>query len=233
MATEVQQRLIEVDAAGPGRQVACRLHLAGGLDPLRYLLFLPEAYLHENERGWPLMVFLHGSGERGSDLDLVKRHGPAMIAETTPTFPFVLVSPQCAEGERWRAGPLIALIDHMAATCRIDRRRIVLTGLSMGGHGVWELAVADPARFAALAPVCGWGDPALAPRLRHIPTWVFHGEQDRIVPVRCAVEMVEALRAAGGDVRFTSYPDVDHDSWTETYAGSLLFNWLLQRRRPE
>lgn len=223
----------------PGRQVAGRLPTGAGAEPVRYLLFLPDAYGldhhdHESggEAGWPLMVFLHGAGERGDDLDLVKRHGPPMIVETTPAFPFVLVSPQCGHEQHWRPDRLLPLIDHVAANLSIDPSRIVLTGVSMGGRGVWDLAAAAPGRFAAIAPVCGWGEPALAPRLRHIPTWMFHGEKDPIVPIRGSTDMAAALRAAGGThVRLTAYPDVEHDAWTAAYVTNELFDWLLRQRR--
>jgi predicted peptidase len=224
-------RATEASPAGvPGRQVCCS-HGGEGLAPLRYLLFLPAHY--DSEPGdWPLMVFLHGAGERGEDLSLVKKYGPPMIAEETPDFPFVVVSPQCPTGQTWEPERLMALVDDVAASYRIDRRRIVLTGASLGGFGMWQMAVAYPERFAALVPVCGWGNPAWAKRLRDVPVWMFHGEEDCIVPIDGSLEMLDAVLAAGGDARFTSYPGVGHDAWTPAYATPELYVWLLERRTP-
>jgi predicted peptidase len=214
----------------PGRQVGCS-HGGEGLAPLPYLLFLPADYDEEPEP-WPLMVFLHGAGERGNDLNRVKKYGPPMIVEEAPDFPFVLVSPQCPAGQHWDPRRLMALVDDLVARYRIDRRRIVLTGASLGAFGAWATAAANPDRFAALVPVCGWGNPALAPRLRDVPVWMFHGEEDRVVPISGSLEMLDAILSAGGDARFTSYPGIGHDAWTEAYATPELYAWLLERRTP-
>jgi predicted peptidase len=178
------------------------------------------------------MVFLHGAGERGDDLNLVKTYGPPMIVEKTPEFPFVVISPQCPAGQTWEPARLMALVDHVAANYRIDRRCIVLTGTSLGGFGTWQTAFAYPKRFAALVPVCGWGNPAWAVRLREVPVWIFHGEEDCIVPIDGSLEMLNAVLAAGGDARFTSYPGVGHDAWTPAYATPELYTWLLEQRTP-
>jgi predicted peptidase len=212
----------------PGRQVACR-HDNAGSGHLRYLLFLPARYEKETA-GWPLMVFLHGAGERGDDLNLVKKYGPPMIVEDAPDFPFVVVSPQCLADRHWDPQQVIALVEDVVASHRIDRQRIVLTGVSLGGFGTWMTAAAYPRRFAALAPVCGWGAPALAVRLRDVPVWIFHGEDDDVVPIGRSREMRDALLDSGGDVRFTSFPGVGHDAWTEAYATPALYAWLLQCR---
>lgn len=215
----------------PGRQVA-RSHRGQELTPLPYLLFLPARY-EEEAAPWPLMVFLHGAGERGHDLRLVKKYGPPMIVEDAPDFPFVLVSPQCPAGQHWDPRRLMKLVDDVVASHRIDRRRIVLTGASLGAFGIWMTAAAYPERFAALVPVCGWGNPALAPHLRDIPVWMFHGEEDRVIPISGSLEMLNANLSAGGDARFTSYPGVGHDAWTEAYATPELYAWLLERRTPD
>lgn len=211
----------------PGRQVCCS-HVGEGLTPLPYLLFLPARY--EEEAGaWPLMVFLHGAGERGANLKLVKKYGPPMIVENAPDFPFVLVSPQCPAGQHWDPRRLMALVDDVVARYRINRRCIVLTGASLGAFGAWATAAAYPGRFAALVPVCGWGNPSWAPRLCDVPVWVFHGEEDRVVPISGSLEMLDALLSTGGDARFTSFPGIGHDAWTETYASAELYAWLLER----
>jgi predicted peptidase len=199
---------------------------------LDYLLYLPAGY-DDEEKDWPLLVFLHGSGERGDDLDKVKIHGPPKLIAEGKQFPFIVASPQ-APRRRWDPATLNAFLDDLVAKYRVDKDRIYLTGLSMGGAGTWALAGAYPDRFAAIAPICGGGDPADAPRLKEIPVWVFHGAKDEAVPVSRSAEMVDALREAGAKtVEFTVYPDAEHDSWTETYANPKLYEWLLNQRRSK
>ncbi len=122
---------------------------------------------------------------------------------------------------------LVALLDEVSATYAIDDDRLYVTGLSMGGYGTWGLAARQPNRFAAIAPICGGGDPTKAASFAHVPVWAFHGGKDSVVPVRRTQEMIEALRATGAEARLTIYPDADHDSWTETYANPKLYEWLL------
>jgi predicted peptidase len=203
---------------------------------MSYLLFLPAAY-NDNDDAWPMIVFLHGAGERGDDLDLVAVHGPPKRVQEEPWFPFIVVSPQCAAGSWWTAPEYEALLTGMiadvAAAHRVDRERIYVTGLSMGGYGTWQLAGQHPELFAAVVPICGGGDPLQACDLRDVPVWAFHGAKDRVVPVAESESMVEALRACGGDVQLTIYPDAGHDAWTETYDDPALYEWLLRHRREE
>lgn len=194
-----------------------------------YLLFFPKQY--ETRKKWPLILFLHGSGERGSNLNDVKRHGVAKIVENQPEFPFIVVSPQCPRGQYWSVPLLITLVDEAIAAYNVNLERIYLTGLSMGGYGTWRLAAAQPDRFAAIAPVCGGGKPEEAYKLKDLPVWVFHGAMDRIVPFSESEKMVTALKAGGGNVKFTVYPNTDHDSWTETYNNPALYDWFLQHQR--
>lgn len=198
---------------------------------LEYLLFLPQGYETTDQR-WPLMLFLHGAGESGTNLDRVKIHGPPKIVESKPDFPFILVSPQCPR-RGWNVEALNALLDEVVAQYRVDKDRVYLTGLSMGGYGTWSLGAAHPEKFAALVPICGGGNPANAAKLAQLPIWVFHGAKDPTVPIARSKEMVEALKAAGGNPKFTVYPEAGHDSWTETYNNPELYKWLLeQKRRP-
>lgn len=197
---------------------------------LRFLLFLPEGY-ERSERRWPLLLFLHGAGERGEDLERVKAHGPPKIVQTRPDFPFIVVSPQVPDGRVWDSGALLALLDRLTAELRVDPDRVYVTGLSMGGFGTWNLAVADPERFAAIAPICGGGDWLRACRLKNLPVWAFHGARDDVVPLARGQEMVDAVRACGGDVKFTVYPDAGHDAWTRSYDDPKLYEWLLAHRR--
>jgi predicted peptidase len=113
----------------------------------------------------------------------------------------------------------------------VDEERVYVTGLSMGGFGTWSLAQAHPERFAAIAPICGGGNPELAGNLRHVPVWAFHGAKDNVVPLSASQEMVDALKAIGADVKFTIYPEAYHDAWTETYENPQLYEWLLQHKR--
>jgi len=201
----------------------------------QYLLYLPTQY-SESKSQWPLMLFLHGAGERGDDLEKVKIHGPPkLIAHEGKEFPFVVVSPQCPEDGWWSDEPQIemldALLDDVIRRYRIDQDRIYVTGLSMGGFGTWSLATKYPHRFAAIAPICGGGDPKDAAKISHLPVWAFHGAKDNVVALEKSQEMVEALRKAGGDVKFTMYPQAGHDSWTETYDNPELYNWLLKHKR--
>jgi len=200
---------------------------------LNYLLFLPESYSNDSDKKWPLMLFLHGAGERGSDVNKVKVHGPPKIVEKRKDFPFIVVSPQCPADSWWRPFELIALLDEIQKDYRVDPDRVYLTGLSMGGFGTWDLATQYPQRFAAIAPICGGGIPALARRIKDVPVWVFHGAADRVVPVARSDEMVEALKKAGADVKYTRYEGVDHDSWTKTYANEELYEWMLSHKRGE
>lgn len=195
-----------------------------------YLLYLPEGYSREM-KGWPLVLFLHGAGERGTDIELVKKHGPPKLTEAGKQNPYILVSPQCPADEYWSVPVLKALLDRILETYNIDRSRIYLTGLSMGGNGTWRLATAYPDLFAAIAPVCGWGDTSTVSVLRHVPVWAFHGMKDPVVTFDRGEGMVRSLRAAGGNVRFTPYPDAGHDSWTETYRNPEFYEWLLSQRK--
>lgn len=198
----------------------------------RYLLYLPPEYdAADSSRDWPLMLFLHGAGERGSDLEKVKIHGPPKLIAQGRHFPFIVVSPQCPEGRWWDIDVLSALLDHIVANYNVDRDRIYVTGLSMGGFGTWSLAAKEPHRFAAIAPICGGGEPADAPKLKHLPVWVFHGAVDNVVPIQRSKDMVEALEAVGGNVEFTTYPLAGHDSWTETYNNQDLYDWMLRQKR--
>jgi len=196
-----------------------------------YLLFLPEGY-GQKKQSWPMILFLHGAGERGDDLRLVKKHGPPKIVEKQRDFPFIVVSPQCPAGDWWtdKVEVLINLLDDIVSRYDVDTDRIYLTGLSMGGYGTWALAAAHPDRFAAIAPICGGGKGIMARRLNNVPVWAFHGAKDRVVPVKESEGLVDAIKARGGDAKLTIYPDAGHDSWTVTYNNQELYDWFLGHR---
>ncbi len=200
---------------------------------LNYLLFLPEGYDSDKGKQWPLMLFLHGAGESGDNLTKVKAHGPPKIVESKKDFPFILVSPQ-SPGRGWNADTLSALLDEVKKSYRVDADRVYLTGLSMGGFGSWALAAAHPEVFAAIAPICGGGNPRDASRIKDLPIWVFHGAKDPTVALALSEQMVKALKEAGaGEVKFTVYPDAGHDSWTETYNNPELYEWMLKHTRKK
>lgn len=200
---------------------------------LNYLLHLPRGYGTNPEKEWPLIFFLHGMGERGDDLELIKLHGIPKVLEQRDDLPFIVVSPQCSRDSIWTVDiqALNGLLDEVITKYAVDTDRIYLTGLSMGGFGTWRFATTYPERFAAIAPVCGGGEPARASRLKDVPAWVFHGAKDSVVPLSASEEMVDGLKACGGNVRFTVYPDAEHDSWTQTYDDPELYKWFLQHRR--
>jgi predicted peptidase len=208
---------------------------------LEYLLFLPDGYKEDRKKQWPLMLFLHGAGERGKDLAKVTVHGPPKLVKESADFPFILVSPQCRAGESWSDEALLGLLDAVMKKHRVDPTRVYLTGLSMGGYGTWSLGLKYPERFAAIAPICGGGDflPVLLPgqgkqaALKRLPVWAFHGAKDMLVPLSESERMVNALKKAGNqNVKLTVYPEAEHDSWTETYQNQELYDWMLQHKAP-
>lgn len=216
--------------SGSDSQQPCEMHRNVQVT-MKYLLYLPEDY--ESRPSWPLLLFLHGAGERGDDLDLVKKHGPPKLISEGKALPLVVVSPQCPSNRRWEPMELATLLDEVVERYRIDQQRIYVTGLSMGGFGTFALAAYQPQRLAAIVPICGGGEPIMARLISPVPAWVFHGAKDRVVPLSRSEQMVEALERAGGQVKFTVYPDAEHDSWTETYANPELYEWLLSQRRGQ
>lgn len=203
---------------------------------LDYLLHIPP--VRDPDHKLPLMLFLHGSGERGDDLSRVAIHGPPKLVEQGRDFPFILVSPQCPADSLWSThfDALNALLDDIIAAYPVDTSRIYLTGLSMGGSAAWNFAAMYPERFAALVPVCGrgdWyiGDPQQLCGLAQMPIWVFHGALDMVIPLVESAKLVQAITTCGGQVRFTVYPEAGHDSWSQAYATEELYMWLLQQSR--
>ena len=202
-----------------------------------FLLFVPrgsDSGPRKPQARWPLMIFLHGSGEQGSDLAAVKVNGPPKLVEADPDYPFVLISPQLPAGlEAWDTRQLDLLLDWALKSLPVNPDRVVLTGLSRGGHGTWAWASARPDRFAAIAPIAGTGDPAQACALKDLPVWAFHGDRDDVVPVEGSFAMVQAIRACGGGPRLTIYPDTGHASWVPAYSDPALTLWLIEQRRHQ
>jgi predicted peptidase len=228
MACALSVQVNRATADDAGQLTACEMdrtiHVA-----LKYLLYLPKDY--DGEKSVPLMLFLHGAGERGDDLELLKKHGPPKQIAAGQAFPCIVVAPQCPKDKWWDAFELSALLDEIAAKYKVDQDRIYVTGISMGGFGTWALAIASPKRFAAVVPICGGGDPQLARSLVNLPIWVFHGAKDKSVPLERSEQMVAELKKFGGNVRFAVYPDLSHDCWTVSYANPELYEWLFQQKR--
>ena len=208
-----------------------------------YLLYLPADYNASSGKRWPLILFLHGAGERGTNVLLVAKHGPPEIVLQNTNLPFVIVSPLCPEGKIWSDELLLALLDDVEKTYAVDTRRVYLTGISMGGFGTWSLGLSHPERFAAIAPVSGGGetilitlardfDHAQLSKLKTMGVWAFHGGKDPTVLPDESERMVNTLKKAGcTDVQLTIYPDARHDCWTETYTNPELFEWFLKHSR--
>lgn len=218
--------------------------------PFRFRLLRPPAV--EPGRRYPLVVFLHGAGERGSDNVAQLKYLPTWFAEPAlrKRHPCFVLAPQCRTDHRWspcdwsdtKSSPLapkpttdlaaaVAATEAVRAAEPVDADRVYLTGLSMGGYGAWELAMRMPDRFAAVAPICGGGDETQAAKLAGLPIWCFHGADDTVVPVERSRSMVAAIRAAGGEPRYSELPGVGHHSWAPAYRESELLDWLFAQRR--
>ncbi len=210
------------------------LYEAGEIN-VGYYVFLPENY--DANKKYPLVLFLHGAGERGDGseekLPLVCVNALPKYAEEGEEYPFILLCPQCPENIVWNniVLTLKALVDKIAAQYSADPDRIVCTGLSMGGFGTWEMGVTYPDFFAAIAPVCGGGFSWRAALLKDMPVWAFHGDADSVVPISYSETMVEAIKKAGGNPKFTVFPGVNHNSWDSAYQTTDVVKWLTEQRK--
>ncbi|WP_255584676.1 prolyl oligopeptidase family serine peptidase [Zunongwangia sp. SCSIO 43204] len=201
-----------------------------------YLLYKPEAYKKSKE-DYPLIVFLHGAGERGTDLQKVKVNGPFQYLKEGNEIDAVMLAPQCPAETYWQPDEVAALVMKIIKEERIDPSRVYLTGLSMGGYGVWATGGKYPELFAAMAPVCGAIYRPIyrnAQHLQNMPIWVFHGAMDDVVLPENSNKMVMALKQSGNqDVKYTIYPFANHNSWTETYNNPELYDWLLSQKKEK
>lgn len=204
----------------------------------KYVLFVPHDYKAEKE--YPLMVFLHGSGESGTDGKKQALTGLGnAIRKQEKSFPFFAIFPQASEQiavrGKWAFGSpdserAMAILENTKKAYKIDSKRIYLTGLSMGGYGTWSWAQGKPELWAAIVPICGGGDPASAEKIKNIPCWCFHGDADKAVPVERSRAMMEALKKAGGKPKYDEYPGVGHNSWDKAYGNPELYSWILEQR---
>jgi predicted peptidase len=221
-----------------------------------YQVYIPADYTPKKK--WPVILFLHGAGERGEDCELQTRVGigPAIRRDTT-SFPCLVVLPQCRRGLVWAGEMEAQALQALEQTIKEfngDRQRVYLTGLSMGGYGTWYFAARHPGKFAAIAPICGGVVPparfpfppdaaaqipaekpyeTIAAKIGKTPVWIFHGDADLSIPVGESRRMHAALQASGGNVKYTEYPGVGHNSWDQAYAEPGLLSWLLAQRREK
>lgn len=202
----------------------------GDADPYQHVVRLPKDYEADPNARHPLIIMLHGSNGWRPDVANFQVTDITKFADAHPDFPFILVTPVCRWREWWSPDDLGVLLDDISKRYRIDPDRVYLTGMSMGGYGTWAWAADQPGRFAAIAPICGGGDPGDVERLKDIPTWIFHGDLDMTVPVTVSRQMAAAITQAGGTPKLTIYPGVDHASWARTYANPELYAWFLEHR---
>ena len=227
--------------------------LALGAQNYKYQIFIPPAYTPSQR--WPVILFLHGAGERGIDGYLQTQVGVgAAIRQNAVRIPAIVVLPQSMPDSSWTgtmANVAIAALDQTIREYQTDPSRVYLTGMSMGGHGTWYIAYRNPKRFAAIAVVCGWISPgrwtgryepvvpadsgevfsAFARQLRQIPTWIFHGEVDPVVPVEESRKTFAALQAVGAPVQYTEIPGTGHNAWDPAYGSPKFWSWFLAQRK--
>lgn len=198
---------------------------------LNYLLYLPNDY-QQNKLDYPLVLFLHGAGERGDKLEKVKIHGIPKRVDEGINFPFICIAPQCPKEGYWDrpeyVSTLISLIEEIEDDYRVDSNRIYGTGLSMGGLGTLAIALKKPELFSAIISVCGGAKMDNIQRLNQLPIWLFHGDRDDVHPVNNSIIIFQALSSVNSQVLLTVYGGVYHDSWTQTYENQDIYNWMLK-----
>jgi predicted peptidase len=197
---------------------------------IQYLLYLPAGYHQNPSQQYPLLLFLHGGGETGNDIEKVKTHGPPRLIHEGRDFPFIVVSPQNPEENGfWNETALIELLNQIQSDYRVDGNRVHLSGLSRGGYGAWRLAMSNPDRFASLITISGVSPAFYSRWLKDMPVWVFHGEDDPVIPVGESDEVVKQMQQRGQNVRYTRYKQTGHDAWTQAYDEEELFPWMLEQ----
>ena len=212
-----------------------RVHKGDGGDS-KYYLFVPHKY--DGSKEFPLILFLHGAGERGDDGETPVKQGIGNAIKfkgAEKNFPFFVIFPQCKTKGFWKAGGpdadrAMAMLDSVMKEYKIDSKRLYRTGLSMGGAGTWSLAAAHPDKWAAIAPICFGADPATADKIKHIPCWCFCGDKDNPKLLEGCRTMVKALKAAGGEPRYSEFPFVGHNSWDSAYVTPELYSWFLSHK---
>jgi predicted peptidase len=232
MLLSIASPLLLAQEPAPGKQV--EQELKSDAKSVPYLLYLPQDY--QSKEKWPLMLFLHGRGESKPPLSTVAKWGPPRQFARGEHLPYIVISPQCPTNESWaqpgQQALLVKLLDQISEKYKVDKDRVYLTGLSMGGYGSWRLAADHPERFAAVVPVCGGGNPSDASKLKDLPIWAWHGTEDTAVPLQRSVDMVEAIKKAGGsNIRLTTLEHIGHFSWEAAYTAPDLYQWLDKQSR--
>lgn len=196
---------------------------------IKYIIRYPDNYREEEK--YPVIIFLHGAGSRGNDIDILMNNPYFKIIDKRSDFPFITIAPQCSENTWFdmfeQLKKLVCKISFEEFT---DKEQIYLMGASMGGYATWQLAMSMPEMFSAIIPICGGGMYWNASRLVNVPVWAFHGAKDSIVKTEESVKMVEAVNKSGGNAKLTIYPDNQHDAWSDTYSNCEVFKWLLSNK---
>lgn len=226
-----------------------RVFKGSGDATLRYRMLAPKTI--EDGKKYPLVIFLHGAGERGTDNKVQLVHGMNEFASDAvmEKYPAFVVAPQCGDGEQWVNVPwtddqhtmpakpspymklTLEMVDNLIKAVPVDTSRIYITGLSMGGFGTWDAVQRRPDFFAAAVPICGGGDTAEAKKIASVPIWAFHGDEDGVVKPKRSRDMVAALKAAGGKPRYTEFITTGHDSWVQTYRNPEMYEWLFSQKK--
>lgn len=203
------------------------------VENLQYYLYFPKAYEQEKNKKFPLLLFLHGGGEAGGTLEDLKTNGPPKLLAEGKEFPFLILAPQNPHKRKWwNTRAVMQLLDTIIESNRVAIDRIYLSGLSRGGSAAWELAVQYPDKFAAMAVVCGMTPVPYAAWInKNMPIWVFHGTEDKSIPISESEDMVAKLREMGYDVTFTRYDGVGHNSWVQAYNTEELYEWFMKQKR--
>ena len=201
---------------------------------LKYHIYLPDNY-HASNANFPLVLFLHGAGERGDDLNLVEIHGIPKMINNGKEFPFITIAPQCPAFQWWSeplyTKTLIYLVEEIIKNYNVDIECVYATGLSMGGYGTLAIAKERPDLFSAIIPVCGGMDTTAIEKLKDIPIWLFHGDSDKVVPVENSKLIYEILKPINPDIKITIYKGVDHNSWDITYSNKKIYDWMLEHKK--
>ncbi|MEP0132994.1 MAG: PHB depolymerase family esterase [Eudoraea sp.] len=202
------------------------------VENLQYYLYFPKGYEETESEKFPLLLFLHGGGEAGGTLEDLKTNGPPKLLAEGKEFPFLILAPQNPYKRKWwNTRAVMQLLDTIIETNRVDIDRIYLSGLSRGGSAAWELAVQYPDKFAALAVVCGMTPVPYAAWInKKLPIWVFHGTEDKSIPISESEDMVTKLKEMGYDVTFTRYEGVGHNAWVRAYNTEELYEWLMKQK---
>lgn len=213
-------------------QIASQSFIDTNVDSLEYLIYYPKDYKSTSAEKYPLLLFLHGGGQSGSDINKVRQHGIPNLIENGKEFPFIVLAPQNPHlNKYWEEAPVMALLEKVIKEENVDADRIYLTGYSRGAFGAWSLAMQYHHVFAAIFPVSGAVPASYAIWMEKIPIWIFHGEDDPIISIKESEGIVSKLKELGHEPRFTRYPNTKHNAWDSAYATTELYEWMLSQKK--